>query len=261
MLEHALAYAEMDWPVFPLKIGGKRPATRNGFHSATTDPEIIESWWTRHPNMNIGLACGAAGLVVVDVDRLAAVRELRDRGFRLPPTLAQITPSNGCHYFYQAHWTMKNTAGMLPGVGKIDGVDLRADGGYVVVPPSEIPDTTGERYDWVCWPGTVADCPDWLKETPRPRTTVTLTDRLSPEYLDSALRDERNNVRFAVRGTRNATLNTAAFSLGQLVWRGLDLQTVVNELLSAAHAVGLGEREARRTIQSGLEAGLAEPRA
>src|SRR5581483_12084183 len=62
-------------------------------------------------------------------------------------------------------------------------------------------------------------------------------------------------------GCRNHTLNRAAFSLGQLVGAGaLDAAEVETHLLAAATGIGLGEREARRTIASGLVAGTRHPR-
>jgi hypothetical protein len=70
MLAAALAYASRGWPVFPVASGGKVPAIKGGrgCNDATTDPATIREWWQRLPGANIGLACGPADLVVVDVD-------------------------------------------------------------------------------------------------------------------------------------------------------------------------------------------------
>jgi hypothetical protein len=57
-------------------------------------------------------------------------------------------------------------------------------------------------------------------------------------------------------GTRNDTLNRAAFALGRLVGAGmLDAWAVRRELEEAARYAGLGRTETRRTIRSGLTAG------
>ena len=77
----------------------------------------------------------------------------------------------------------------------------------------------------------------------------------------AALEWEADRVRTAGPGTRNSTLNRAAFRLGQLVATGaLDRTTVGVALTGAALAAGLGPHEVERTIKSGLEAGLAHPR-
>jgi putative DNA primase/helicase len=81
-------------------------------------------------------------------------------------------------------------------------------------------------------------------------------------YGVAALAGEVERVRSATSGTRNDTLNRAAFALGQLTAAGvLDRATVEGELLGAALAVGLGEGEAVKTIQSGLNKGEQAPRA
>src|SRR5690606_8197139 len=64
-LKAALAYARQGWAVFPLKPGQKKPPlTTHGYKDATTDPEAIRAWWGKWPAANIGLACGASGVVV-----------------------------------------------------------------------------------------------------------------------------------------------------------------------------------------------------
>jgi hypothetical protein len=80
-------------------------------------------------------------------------------------------------------------------------------------------------------------------------------------YALAVLEREADRVRTARPGTRNATLNRAAFRLGQLVaTRALDRATVEVALTEAALAAGLGPHEVQRTIKSGLEAGLVHPR-
>jgi hypothetical protein len=67
----ALSYANKGWKVFPVTPNQKRPLTAlapQGYKNATSDPLIIEQWWTDHPTANIGLNLEASGLVCVDVD-------------------------------------------------------------------------------------------------------------------------------------------------------------------------------------------------
>src|SRR5918993_3058703 len=60
--------SRLGWSIFPLQPGRKVPATKRGLHAATTDLELIGRWWQRCPRFNIGINCGASGLLVVDLD-------------------------------------------------------------------------------------------------------------------------------------------------------------------------------------------------
>lgn len=80
-------------------------------------------------------------------------------------------------------------------------------------------------------------------------------------YAGAALDRECDAVRRAVEGTRNHTLNVAAFNLGQLVAAGhLDELTVKDALTEAAQAAGLELRETLNTIDSGMTSGADHPR-
>jgi len=77
----------------------------------------------------------------------------------------------------------------------------------------------------------------------------------------AALHEEAQLVATALPGTRNDTLNRAAFSLGQLVAAELLPPLAVSTALaSAAERAGLPADEARRTIRSGMTAGARYPR-
>ena len=83
----------------------------------------------------------------------------------------------------------------------------------------------------------------------------------SRAYATAALREETRLVATARPGTRNDTLNRAAFNLGQLVAAGmLPAPVVISGLAAAAETAGLPAAEARRTITSGLAAGSRRPR-
>ena len=84
-------------------------------------------------------------------------------------------------------------------------------------------------------------------------------------YIRAVLDGEAERVRTAEAGSRNSTLNLAAFLLGQLVGAGRVPEQEALHVLQGAAAVHVGvqgftEREMRRTIQSGLTAGVRRPR-
>lgn len=149
MLEAALAYAALGWPVFPLRANEKRPATRNGFKNATTDPDRIRAWWMRHPDHNIGLPTGLA-FDVIDIDppagALSYTALLADD--LIPDTHGQAATASGGLHLYVEPTGDGNRAGIQP------GIDYRGLGGYVVAPPS----TLGERgraWTWIQKPSPV----------------------------------------------------------------------------------------------------------
>lgn len=95
----------------------------------------------------------------------------------------------------------------------------------------------------------------------RPATPGAVPGGEYAAYVHKALADELAKLAGTPEGGRNAALNQSAYSLGQLVAAGaLDRGAVEAALSGTAAAIGLGEVEAAATIQSGLEAGIKEPR-
>ncbi len=137
MLTHALAYAEQGWPVFPCN-SKKRPMVGEGVNDATTNRSKIKEWWERWPNANIGMAAGQAGFLIIDVDPGADYDELRRRVEGLPETkLKQRTPRGGEHLFYAlGQGEIVPTSKGSDKSGLCQYVDVRSDGGYVLLPPS-----------------------------------------------------------------------------------------------------------------------------
>jgi len=262
----ASAYAsDRGWRVFPCVPGEKKPLTPNGLHAASTDPAVIGGWWERWPKANIGVACGPSGIVVVDVDNPDGTKTLAGlSNFDLPRTLSSVTGSGGAHYFYQMPAPpVRNTAGRLPGIPfDTPGLDCRGDGGYVIVPPSR----TVKGYEWLpeTWAAEPAPAPSWLRETEPPRrdaAALIVPDTVPPGYGRVALERETARVVTAIEGTRNQTLVSAAFNLGQLVAAGvLDEYDVTTQLGGAASTAGLPWREIEETLRNGLEAGKDNPR-
>ena len=142
MANAAIWYAEQGIPVFPLVPGEKRPASRNGFKDATTDPEQVHTWWVDNPGYNIGFPTGHL-FDVIDVDGPPGYRSLADLRDRdaLPPVLARAITARGGTHLYVPVAGHGNKAGLLP------GIDYRGAGGYVVAPPS-VSTATGRRWTW-----------------------------------------------------------------------------------------------------------------
>jgi hypothetical protein len=143
----ALRYAERGIPVFPVK--GKKPLTEHGLKDASSDANIIRSWWSRWPDANVAIRTGiASGLFALDVDPQhdghRSLEALEHTFGPLPSTLESRTGSGGRHLFFALldGQTIRNSAGKLG-----PGLDVRGENGYLVVPPSLHPHT-GCPYTW-----------------------------------------------------------------------------------------------------------------
>lgn len=264
MIEHALEHALGNaWPVFPL--AGKVPRTARGFKDATVNEEQIKKWWALWPDAGIGISTGKpSGLFIVDIDPRnggdETIAALQVEHGKLPLTRMVRTGGDGLHIYLRLPDGEREWVKQLG-----PGVDVKADGGYVVGPPSLHP--SGKPYRWVDENAPILDAPAWLVglatkpvPIPRPLSPMASSDPL-PAYAEVALRGEVERVKIAQEGSRNHVLNRAAFSLGQLVGAGqLDRSTVESSLFNAAITVGLGEREIEKTLRSGLNDGEKEPR-
>ena len=179
----ALWLAAHGTPVFPVVVGGKTPATRNGFKDATTDPDVVARWWAHKP-YNVAISTGPARLCVVDldvpregktlpepwasmpgvVDGMDVLAVLAEQAGQPMPlgTRTVATPSGGVHLYFTAPGPLPSTTGRLGPM-----IDTRAMGGYVVAPPSRTP---AGAYETVTHPGPITALPDWLTTalTPAP---------------------------------------------------------------------------------------------
>jgi hypothetical protein len=159
----ALFYARAGWPVFPL-AGKISYEGMHGHRDATIDREQITAWWNEHPKANIGLATGRdTGIIVVDMDvpkGYFGLKELQQRYGKLPPTRTVHTAGGSLHYYFQYpqdDTTYSSTVGLADQIG----VDIRADGGYVVLPPSHLYGRL--TYSWALYDTPIAPLPDWLQ--------------------------------------------------------------------------------------------------
>lgn len=162
-LQAALQYASLGMPVHPVHSvidhtctcgkascdkPGKHPWSLRGWKDATLDESRIRTWWESQPTANIGVATGPARLVVIDVDPRNGGEESLKRlveqlGEDVFATAKAITGGGGLHFFF-------NDEGQDPlhgGTGKLGpGIDIKAQGGYIVVAPSR--HASGKTYSW-----------------------------------------------------------------------------------------------------------------
>jgi hypothetical protein len=211
LLSAALAYAKRGWSVLPLhyptadgcscgrpcKTPGKHPFARlvaRGSLDATTNPNTITDWWTRHPLCNIGVATGSLSqLLVIDLDdrpmdgrdgshswrRLVTLNHAVD-------TVEAITGGGGRHLYFSLPSGL-TVAQSKDAIGL--GVEVKSDGGYVVAPPSLHPSQRTYEWDAFGHPDDqpVEAAPQWLLSLCHTRAPRISTDTERPAGALDAL--------------------------------------------------------------------------
>lgn len=232
----ALFYAALGWRVHPCRHD-KTPLTRSWKWEATTDPATIAGWWRQWPRANVAVCTGAPGPDVLDVDcKHPGGMELYARARRaglLSGAAAFIrTPSGGWHVWF-------------PGTGQAGGaigaqraLELKATGGYVLVPPSR---TDAGDYRLVAY-GRTPGCIDW-PELRRLLVPPPTRVRLHHRPATAGVRLTRWLSRQLV-GNRNSALFWACCRALE------DGQADLSDLVATAVALGLSRREAHRTAES-----------
>ena len=238
LLAAALWYAATGWPVFPCRPDAKVPLTAHGCKDASTDPVRVRAWWSRWPLANIGVATGAPGPDVLDIDTkrgapgFATLNRLVRAGLVAGAGAMVRTPSGGLHLYYLGS---DQGNGTLPTFG----IDYRGRGGYVLAAPSVVdgnPYVPTERREFT------ARC-DWsaIKRYLQPPTPQRSVPRPGGRSDVGAL------VRWLAgqhEGNRNAALYWACC---RALESGHDDLT---DLESAGVTAGLDEAEIRRTVES-----------
>ncbi len=252
--------------VLPILPRDKRPAlewkhlTRARLVDGDWDEvdRYLSRWWNG-TDYGLGVVTGrVSGIVVIDLDDEDA-RGAVERTCGWPLTVT-VKTSKGWHLWF------RHPGQDVPNRAHVSdvGLDMRGDGGYVIVPPSIHP--SGFEYAWTrhpyvqlggLWPPL--EMPPALlelltRERPRalPEAGPGSAPRVRP-YVEAAVRRELEAVAGAIEGARNDTLNRAAFALARFVASGeLRAADLEAGLVAAAAQAGLPEREARATIASAL---------
>ena len=247
----------------------------------TTPEERIREWAQKFRSPMAGILTGTrSGVWVLDLDvpkkegeadGRETLEALERAHGSLPDTFTVAAPSGGKHLYFtmprdgkDVHNSAKKAA---------PGIDVRGSGGYAIAPGSTLPD--GRAYT-VLSDTPPVPAPDWLltmvrkSQSEEPRPSPKPAQGMYPQAANreaarqwalKGLEDECQRVRETPQGGRNATLNTAALKVFQIVAGGsLFEEEATRALMDAGLASGLTEQETRATITSGRSAGLKEPR-
>lgn len=267
LAEAAHDYVERGLAIIPLGVGKKEPVTKSGLNDWTDNPGQIDVWWGQgehagkrgNPSYNIGMACGqvSGGIIAIDLDchsdeanGLHFLRDWEVEHGKLPETWTQITGSGGKQLFYRAGQDIRNSAN-----GEI-GVDVRGNGGYVVLPPSLHP--CGDCYEWSISPDDmdVADADDKVYDFIR---VVSKTKKRGDGWnaektgIPSEIKENRNETLFSLgrsflsRGTGHDEVATLIRSLNATICRPTLPEGEVEKLIGSINSKepGNAERDAR----------------
>jgi putative DNA primase/helicase len=281
-LDTALSYRErFGWWLFPCKWQGeqrKHPLTKHGFRDASNDPEQIRLWWCRWPQALLGVATGASGLAVLDVD----VKDPKKFG---PDSLADLgrsilddswivhtaTPGwqgmRGWQVYYDALEADIPSSESKLGLG----LDVRGNTGYVIAPS----EGSGYRWDELNNRATVslAAAPGWLiPPAPKPETIASAkpvrpTDGLGA-YAEAAIARACLAIRGAANGQQRVTLLKEAFTIGTLCGAGgLPPAFARAALIDAGSSMPnfdprkpWSAKEIARVVDGAFKAGVGRPR-
>ena len=159
-----LRFLEIGLSIIPL--AGKKPYVPwKEYQSRRPNEDEIEKWIQEFPGCNWGVVTGSISeVIVLDVDGKAGARSLKECG-DLPLTWETIT-GRGTH-----QWFRHPGGDISSATGVRSGLDVRAEGGYVVVPPSL--HESGKPYTWkhAPWDTPLADPPSSVLDLLRTSST------------------------------------------------------------------------------------------
>lgn len=234
----ALNYATVEkWYLFPILPLAKFPALFKDYYTkSSNDPEQITAWWREVPDANIGLDCGKSGLVAIDADSEAghgkghagigaplAGLMLVSGGRRAWETRISNTPTGGEHYIFRALPAEDGRIKTDSNNFGIEGIDVRARGGYIVLPPSKVPIEGGF--------GSYAFKDETTNLLPLPRKLLSSPGSIRDDDGNTLLEATLKSTEGIKQGGRDNFL--IAFA-GKLVDQGLN-KTEVRALIEAAY--------------------------
>lgn len=207
--------------------------------------EQVDEAWTTQPYANIGLVTGAkSGVVVLDIDPRhggdIGLETLEHQYGKLPHTLESLTGGGGRHLIFKHPGTpVKNKVNLAP------GVDVRGDGGLIVLPYSV--HASGQRYEW-----ELSSLPNQVKPAPMPEWLLKLLTTPQAQAPNGTKEDTdwaKIILHGAKEGERN---NTAARLAGRLVRKGLSAPEAAAFLLvwNKLNNPPLPDDEILRTVES-----------
>lgn len=191
VLEQALyLLEEKGWSVIPVGRNKKPIIEWKRFQTARAIRDEVISWFEKNPHFGLGVVTGqVSGIVVVDIDPRHGGS---DKDFEGIITIKSQTGGGGWHYYFRYEKGIENKAGIR------EGVDIRGEGGYVVVPPSG--HESGKNYEWINNPkdAPILPLPDFVKKWIS--RTSSKTEDKATEIIKGVPEGQRNDSAASMAG-------------------------------------------------------------
>jgi hypothetical protein len=166
MIHWISEYLNLGWSLIPIEAQGKTPLIPwKEYQTRKASSEEIQGWLKRWPTMNLGVTTGSLSqLVVVDLDGMEGSQWLSFNP--IVSTLVSLTGNGKQLYFKWTEHVDNSVSKIAP------GVDIRGDGGFCVIPPSQHPN--GKLYRWEKFiPTQLIPIPTGLIQIGCPETKIT----------------------------------------------------------------------------------------
>jgi len=186
------AYVKMGISIIPLKTKSKIPLIdwKQYQHVRPNRPQVFD-WFKEYPGANIGAIMGAVSgnIFAVDIDKRNGGLDTM-KSLLLPATFTTQTGGGGFHYLYRYTETIRKQTGILP------GIDLIADGGYCVMPPSI--HESGNQYK-ILHDFPFCNAPNWIYELQQNSNSKTFPPT-NAEHSIIPIGQRHDSIKRSVRG-------------------------------------------------------------
>jgi hypothetical protein len=242
---------------------GKAPLVGKGYHKRKITRKMVENWWTKWPNANIGILIHQSDLAVIDIDSEDAHVEAVQKWSLGNVATAVASSGKGYHYYF------RNTTGIKMRachIGESQAIDLLTRG-YIVVPPSK--HRSGNQYEWVKDPKTLSNIPESVarelraimeKRKEEEKKRVELPDKLPKVDVHTLKIGERLR-KDIVEGAPSGQRSELIFSVvNRLMVAGLKDEEIASILLNPEYGISEKPLERRNPV-SYVEQQISKARA
>lgn len=237
MKVHALGYLKLGYSVIPVDKDKKPLIQWKPYQEKYPTTNEVEEWWDKWPDSNIAIVMGSISDVIgIDIDTQEGQKLIDEL---LPPNFISPTAKSP----HGKHIYCKWEPGLRNNVRAIEGVDLRAEGGYLIAPPSK---GNGKNYSWLIDPFTTKPAsipPLYLKKIKKAQDPFTV--------IKNNIQCDINGLNFC-KGSRNDSIFHVANILSKGDMPQRNIEAILHRLAATCNPP-LSQKEADSVIISAID--------